>query len=184
MHSTDNLNDDYFGSGHVLWRSIKKYGKENHKCEILEHLFDRQSLKLREREIVNEEVLGDKLCMNLRLGGEGWESEEASKAAILGNKSIRRDHVEIAIKSLRTKTINNSFNRKQWGNWNGRSHTDETKLKIGKANSIAQKGIGNSQFGKMWIYNESLKLSKSISNDLLEEFLIDGWKVGRKMKFK
>ena len=29
MHSTDNLNDGYIGSGKRLWHSIRKYGKEN-----------------------------------------------------------------------------------------------------------------------------------------------------------
>lgn len=29
MHSTDNLDDGYVGSGKRLWNSIKKHGKEN-----------------------------------------------------------------------------------------------------------------------------------------------------------
>ena len=36
MHSTSNLEDSYFGSGTVLWRSIKKYGRNTHIKEILE----------------------------------------------------------------------------------------------------------------------------------------------------
>ncbi len=34
MHSTDDLNDGYMGSGIKITRSLKKYGKENHKFEI------------------------------------------------------------------------------------------------------------------------------------------------------
>ncbi len=52
MHSTDNLDDGYFGSGQILWHSIKKHGKEIHSIEILEFLTDRESLKKRERELV------------------------------------------------------------------------------------------------------------------------------------
>jgi len=63
MHSTNNLNDEYIGSGKRLWHSINKHGKENHKCEILEFLSDRQSLKTREAEIVNKELLENKKCM-------------------------------------------------------------------------------------------------------------------------
>jgi hypothetical protein len=74
MHSTDNLEDGYVGSGQRLWHSIRKHGKENHKCEIIEFLDSRESLKNREREIVNKEALKDSQCMNLALGGEGgWE---------------------------------------------------------------------------------------------------------------
>jgi group I intron endonuclease len=71
MHSTDNLEDGYIGSGQILWRSIKKYGKDLHVCEILEHLPDRKSLIERESEMVNVEIINDPMCMNIRLGGSG-----------------------------------------------------------------------------------------------------------------
>jgi hypothetical protein len=71
MHSTNDLNDGYMGSGDRITRSIRKYGKENFKFEILEYLETRELLKQREREIINEELLDDKLCMNLVYGGGG-----------------------------------------------------------------------------------------------------------------
>lgn len=71
MHSTDDLGDGYFGSGKIITASIKKHGKDKHIKEILEHLPTREALKLREKELINEELLSDKLCMNLKLGGDG-----------------------------------------------------------------------------------------------------------------
>ena len=71
MHSTDNLEDGYVGSGKRLWYSINKHGKENHVCQILEFLPDRDSLREREKEVVNQEMLNEELCMNLAIGGEG-----------------------------------------------------------------------------------------------------------------
>ncbi len=56
------------GSGRRLWHSINKYGKENHICEIQEHCFSRKDLALREKEIVNENMLKDIMCMNLTTG--------------------------------------------------------------------------------------------------------------------
>ncbi len=69
MHSTDDLEDGYIGSGTHLWHSIKKHGRENFKLEILEFCSDRESLRTREREVVNEKLLADPMCMNLTLGG-------------------------------------------------------------------------------------------------------------------
>ena len=69
MHSTDDLDDGYLGSGKRLWRSLNKYGRETHSYEILEHLHSRESLRIREHMLVTEELLGDPLCMNLALGG-------------------------------------------------------------------------------------------------------------------
>lgn len=47
MHSTNNLNDGYIGSGKKLWYYVKRYGKESFKFEILEFLPDRKSLRIR-----------------------------------------------------------------------------------------------------------------------------------------
>lgn len=69
MHSTDNLEDGYQGSGTHLWFSIRKHGKEAHTTEILEHCIDRASLILREKELVNEDTLKQAMCMNLMMGG-------------------------------------------------------------------------------------------------------------------
>lgn len=41
-HSTDNIEDGYFGSGLYLEHAIKKYGKNNFKYEILEHFNSKQ----------------------------------------------------------------------------------------------------------------------------------------------
>jgi hypothetical protein len=57
MHSTSNLNDGYIGSGKRLKASIKKYGVDNFKFEILEYCNSRQLLAEREKYIVNQEMI-------------------------------------------------------------------------------------------------------------------------------
>lgn len=69
MHSTSNLEDGYIGSGKILGYSVKKYGRENHTREILEFFPNRETLRVRESEIVNEKFLKDPLCINLMIGG-------------------------------------------------------------------------------------------------------------------
>ena len=69
MHSTSDLDDGYFGSGKRITNSIRCHGKKKHLKEILEYLPDRNSLINREREIINENLLKDPLCMNIAIGG-------------------------------------------------------------------------------------------------------------------
>lgn len=95
MHSTDDLEDGYLGSGVHLTRSVKKYGKDQHVREIIEHLPNRDLLKKREEELVTEDLVkNDVLCMNLIKGGGGNDRDygitektrkllsEASKRAV------------------------------------------------------------------------------------------------------
>ena len=109
MHSTDNLDDGYIGSGSRLWRSIQYYGKENFKVEILEFLNDRTSLKTREREIVNEEAIKDPMCMNLALGGGyQWPLSQTKKSKLTRIEAIKNywnSSVGLADKNKRSKRM-------------------------------------------------------------------------------
>jgi hypothetical protein len=69
IHSTDDLNDGYFGSGKRLWKSIKRHGKDRHKMTILEFASARSAVKELEKALVTHEMLRDPLCMNLAEGG-------------------------------------------------------------------------------------------------------------------
>jgi group I intron endonuclease len=185
MHSTDDLNDEYTGSGTLLKRSINKYGKENFKCEILEILPNRNSLKEREKELINEDLLIDDLCMNLKIGGEGglhkMTPEEAKIWHSMGGKKnweLNRDKLSLMVTEKNKRNwANGSFNC-QYGNkyWIGRKHKEESKRKIGLSNSIKQKGESNSQYGTCWITNgiENKKIKKNNQ-------LPNGWQYGRKI---
>lgn len=181
MHSTSNLDDSYIGSGKLLWRSIKKHGKENHVKEILEWFEDRCSLKLRERELVNEEILQDSNCMNIALGGEGgFTIAQYKLGAKRMNEKVWSDpnHIE------KMRKMKSDLNRKLHSegklkapNTKGRLHSEETKEKIRQANSISQKGSFNSQYGTRWITNER-ENKKILKGDSVPE----GWRLGRILK--
>lgn len=179
MHSTDDLEDGYFGSGQLLWKSIKKHGKEKHSKEILEFLPSRRDLKDRERELVDEELLGNKLCMNLRLGGAGWDSSEASTVAVLGNKSPKRDTKAVAAKAHQTMRERGSA--RSWGNHSatfgmlGKTHSAETIKKM----SESKTGIMNNQYGTCWVTKEKpIKIKKQD----LDTYLANGYVRGRKLE--
>lgn len=71
VHSTDNLNDGYIGSGLRLGHSIKKYGKENFTREYVKFFNCRKDAYSLEAEIVTPELLQDPHCMNIAVGGHG-----------------------------------------------------------------------------------------------------------------
>jgi hypothetical protein len=92
MHSTRTLEDSYLGSGLRLGNSIRKYGKSSHVREILEFLPTREALRLREREIVNKEMLSEPMCMNLMIGGDGEFSSVACKKGAEAVQKMRENH--------------------------------------------------------------------------------------------
>lgn len=69
IHSTDNLNDGYMGSGSALKKAIKKHGAENFKKEILYNFKTRKEASIKERELVNEEYTISRSTYNIVLGG-------------------------------------------------------------------------------------------------------------------
>ena len=195
MHSTSNLEDGYFGSGKVLKRSLNKYGKENHSIEILEWLTDRSSLKLREKEIVNEELLVDPMCMNLKIGGDGGNSgingipiggDSFNSAHNYWNIPENKERARIRV-SEKSKELwkDSTYREKILSKFSfaGKSHNNETRSKIGESNSIKQRGSNNSQFGKIWIFSQNEKMSKLIRKNELPMYLNAGWQTGRKFNF-
>lgn len=183
MHSTDNPEDGYVGSGKLLWYSINKHGKENHVCETLEFLPDRKTLKEREKQIVNVELINEELCMNLQLGGGGGISGDKHLLNLReGAKkwmTVKWKDNDFATKTKETLRLSSIKNHKEgkikYDNFTGKTHSEETKRKIGESNSAKQKGSNNSQYGKCWITNEneSKKINKG---DIIPE----GWRLGRK----
>jgi len=69
VHSTDNLNDNYMGSGVRLHLAYKKYGIENFKKEIIKFFDTVDEAYQCEAEVVNEYLVRDPNCYNLQEGG-------------------------------------------------------------------------------------------------------------------
>lgn len=74
-HSTDDLNDNYFGSGKIILGLINKYGKEHFYKEILKIFNTSFEAFKYEEQLVNEELLKDINCINLQIGGRGYNNK-------------------------------------------------------------------------------------------------------------
>jgi len=70
IHSTNNIDDGYMGSGVRLNQAYKKYGESNFKKTILKYFNTREDAANYEMEVVNEEMIEDSSCYNIALGGE------------------------------------------------------------------------------------------------------------------
>ncbi|TXG82213.1 MAG: hypothetical protein E6R13_05285 [Spirochaetes bacterium] len=262
IHSTNNLNDNYLGSGKRLRYSIRKYGKDNFKREIIKMFDNREDLVLAEQEIITEQVLRDPLNMNCMYGGESFntigmvtvkdkegntfnvfcddprylsgELEYHLKNTVTvkdKNNNTLRVHINdprylsgelvsnmcniIRVKDKDGNIITTQINDPRYLSgeligitykkvvvkdkddnilqvdindpryltgelkhiWKDRKHTKETKEKIGKINSIKQKGENNSQYGTCWITKDGQ--NKKIKKEELDQYINIGWSKGR-----
>jgi hypothetical protein len=144
MHSTSNLEDGYIGSGKRLWLSIRKHGKENHEMIILEWFPNRSSLKDREKQLVNEELLQDSMCMNLALGGGGIQygtklTDEIKTNISIGGKNRWKLEESRIEQSVRLK---NAWKKRKSEGLKPivrKSLSEETKEKIRVGNKLSGK---------------------------------------------
>ena len=94
-HKTSDINDGYLGSGVAIRNAVKKYGEEKFRKEILYELSSETEMDDKEAEIVNEEMINDPMCYNMRIGGIGGFSRDEAIRGSKTPKSIahRFDHV-------------------------------------------------------------------------------------------
>jgi len=169
--------------------AIKKYGIENFTKEIL-HIFDsEEEMNNKEKELVILEESSYNICFGGK-GGWGYVNQTGLCNTSLGRKNADKVlfelyNVDNAGQLPQSRKVNSEkfkrFNREgkiKPFNWTGKNHSEETKRKIGIANSKL-KGTKNSQYGTFWITNglENKKLKNN-------EYIPDGWICGRKFTKK
>lgn len=187
MHSTDDLDDGYLGSGKVLRYSITKHGRENHKKEIIEMCPSREALKLREREIVNEQLLADPLNINLKYGGEGGgkfknveHQRKCTEAAANFWKTNKpsAEHIAKGVCTRKERGIKAFVNSTRFS---GKKHAVETIMKMRARQKLVDRtGQNNPMFGKRFAWINKNSETKRIPLEQLDAYLVDGWIRGLK----
>ncbi len=92
VHSTNDLEDGYMGSGTWLKRAIKKHGEAHFKKEILEFFPSSEEMFLKERDVVNEEFILRDDVYNFKCGGSGGDTLQKRKWA---NDGIKEKYFHI-----------------------------------------------------------------------------------------
>lgn len=131
MHKTEDLNDDYLGSGVALKNAIKKYGRENFIKEILFIFETEQEMKDKEMELVNEDVVNDVFSYNMKIGGiGGWPDTSGKNNPNYGKALWKKGKTQEEIDAINAKRASHGEANGMFG----KTHTDEAKAKIIAAN--------------------------------------------------
>lgn len=202
MHKCDDDEDYYMGSGTKIREAIIKFGREKFEKRTLYSFSTKEEMIAKEAEIVNDDFVDRLDTYNMIKGGVMY-----SDHVLVVNKNgkylkVDKNDERISIGELFGISKNKVVVRDEEGNrfivkvddprylkgelkftWVGRKHAEIAKRKIGEKNSKNQSGSGNSQFGKIWIFNEQTKQNNKIPKNDLDTWISNGWKIGRKMKY-
>lgn len=70
-HITENLDDNYLGSGILLKKAIIKHGIKNFKKEILFIFDNKLEMENKEKELITIDIVDSEEYYNISLGGQG-----------------------------------------------------------------------------------------------------------------
>ena len=196
-HITENVDDDYFGSG------LDKFVKT-----ILFKCQNKEEMDLLERCVVTQEFCDRDDTYNINVGGDGgWSYVNCSSSYQLGSNarslsaskagkecqrtlkrygtSTTKRHLEkLSLEEQEKYKANMSCKLKAWHKKHkgiyanehnpmyGHVYSEETLQKMKESHL----GNRNSMHGKMWICNDKTHESKTI---LKTETIPDGWRKGR-----
>ena len=147
-HQTENINDSYYGSGKALKASIKKYGKDSFKKEIL-FVFDTEvEMNQKEVEIITEEFVARTDTYNMGVGGEGGAHFKGKKHSLEARKKISKANEERDWSCLEGRVPKNkgkkdseeTRKRKATSARKRPPMSEETKRKISESLKNKQKG--------------------------------------------
>jgi len=196
-HKTNDLDDNYMGSGKYLKRSIEKHGVENFEKQILFVFDNPEDMYAKEAEIVNEDFLSEENTYNLKIGGFGGFDYINSNPEIfltenrLSSLMTRAEQTERWLtkynsdEEFRNRVKENlklanktSKKNNPKGTFYGKSHKESTKkLMSEKAKERLSDPRKNSQYGTMWITNgkenKKIKRGDNIPQDYIAGRKID-----------
>lgn len=161
------FDESYIGSGVRLKAAVKKYGKENFKCEILYWCETKEELIQCEKDTITQyNALNDSNFYNLTAGGDGGNTGAQYK----GMKPHKAHHSE------ETKLKMSNIRK-------GHNTSEETKLRISNSNKgkkrTPEQNKANSDRNKNKIWIRKDNIQTTIPSIELNKYLEQGWERGR-----
>ena len=174
QHTTDNLDDGYYGSGTILLNYYNKYGAiENvtYTKTIIDFYSNSTELNQAEYELIGDKYETDPMCLNLIAGGRmcGFSSETREKMS-----EARKNRW--ADENYKQQFKNNIKSNTNYGMKN-KHQSEESKQKI----SAVTRGEKNGMYGKHHSDEAKSKMhnNKGVKhvNNGVEERMVKGEKL-------
>lgn len=128
-HSTNNLNDNYLGSGNILKESFKKYGKQNFKREILEEFETKEAaFNAQEKYIIKYDTLIPNGYNLSPKGGHNVKNCIGEET----KKKISKSHLGQQLSEKTKNKIAQSMCGKKFGSCSEKRKENIRKTQIGK----------------------------------------------------
>ena len=201
VHSTNNLNDGYFGSGKILMLAVKKYGKTIFKKEILEFFNSAEDMFNAERNIVNEEFVNRSDTYNIKEGGLGntsngskklWENTKYREKVItrslskFWNDPEHKAKLQKVYQTEKYKQTLRAATKISANESNKIMRTSETSKERWQDEAYRKNmstKTSNFMKGTKIVHNIILQQNKKIKEDELNNYLNTGWVLGLNSEF-
>tara|TARA_R110000868_G_scaffold44288_13_gene148085 strand:- start:2168 stop:2896 length:729 start_codon:yes stop_codon:yes gene_type:complete len=131
-HQTENLDDDYLGSGTCVTQAIKKYGFDAFRKEILFIFDSEEEMNAKEAELVTEEFVADKSNYNLCPGGKGGWGYVNQNHLNSGDLNIMRIDLQKKKEIIEKAKLTRATNKDYYDNISRKNFLKASEMNRGK----------------------------------------------------
>lgn len=195
-------NPEYLGSGMLLGKAIKKYGKDNFKKEILEYCKDKEELATKERYWIDKlDARNKKIAYNIGQGGDGGDNfsghpnldsiKKKISNSKIGKEAWNKGKTDLHSKESKKKMSESKIGHIPWNKGLKNVYSDETIKKFSEAKknktasietkdkmSKSHMGRISGMLGKKHSYKSKLKTAKALEKEVLHvinNVIIKSW---------
>lgn len=182
-HSTNDLDDDYMGSGKLLKLALKKYGIENFSKKVL-HIYNTpKEMYEKEANIVTEDFVSRRDVYNIVTGGFGGFNRGSSGLRhitnIITGETIAVDHNKVG-QFLSEEWILGGKEPSNKGKIyvhkdSDRKAINKEDLDIYLANGWSKGYAKSHTVGKVWVYHPENDKYSLCDKSELDYYLANGW---------
>lgn len=149
QHKGTQLDNSYFGSGSLILKALKKYGKSNFKCEILDIAYSKEELDSKEIYWISYyDAIQSETYYNLARGGVIAGREFGHEVSESTREKLRKANLGKHLSLETRQKVSASNKGKHCGEKNS------AKLPVSRAKlKIANHGENNPSYGKHWFTN-------------------------------